>query len=280
MTQPPPSAAPPDPATQWPRFASELAQCMRFYSRLPVPRVPGEADPHAAPDFTTVVRVLPIAGAIINCTGALALGVALWLGLPSLAAATIAVAVLVLATGAFHEDGLADVADGFGGGHSVARKLEIMRDSGIGAYGGVALVLSIVLRLALLAALAERSGAGVAALALIASGAVSRAAGLVPVWALPNARTDGKSASVGRPTDRTMVIASLLALGIGLLLLVPSQGVERTVLAIGLAALVALPVCRLSRRMIGGQTGDVAGATTQLADLMLLMVLVARPDWG
>ncbi len=269
MTQSPPHAAPPESATQWPRIASELAQCLRVYSRLPVPRVPGEADPHAAPDFTTVVRVLPIAGAIINCTGALALGVAIWLGLPALVAATIAVAMLVLATGAFHEDGLADVADGFGGGHSVARKLEIMRDSGIGAYGGVALVLSIVLRIALLAALA-----------LIASGAVSRAAGLVPVWALPNARTDGKSASVGRPTDRTMAIASLLALGTGLLLLVPSQGVPRTVLAIGLAALVAWPVCRLSRRMIGGQTGDVAGATTQLADLMLLMALVARPAWG
>ena len=211
----------------------------------------------------------------------MALGVAIWLGLPALVAATIAVAMLVLATGAFHEDGLADVADGFGGGHSVARKLEIMRDSGIGAYGVAALVLSIVLRIALLAALAERSGAGAAALALdrvrrgVARGGPRAGVGAAQC-------TDGRQSAVGGtsdgPHDGYRVIAGRLAPAC--CCSCPRRACRGRCWPSASAALVAWPVCRLSRRMIGGQTGDVAGATTQLADLMLLMALVARPAWG
>ena len=125
--------------------------------------------------------------------------IALVLGLTALVA-------LVMTTGAFHEDGLADTADGFGGGAERARKLEIMKDSRIGTYGGVALILSLGLRWAALAILIERSSFGAAGL-LIAAAALSRPLGLMPLFALPPARTDGAASTAGRPTTDAFVTA-------------------------------------------------------------------------
>lgn len=254
-----------------------FAQCLRFYSRLPLGRVPGEVDPHALPDFTHVPRMLPFAGAVIGCVGAAALLLAARLGLPPFVSAACAVAALVAATGAFHEDGLADTADGFGGGVTPARKLEIMTDSRIGTYGAAALVLALMLRVALLAALVEAAGAAVTAIAVVAVAAVSRVAGLVPVWLLPHAKPDGKSAAVGRPTVETMILATIGALAIGLVLLTPGQGFPRAALALACAGAAVLPLVELSRRMIGGQTGDVAGAAQQVAEIAMLAALAARP---
>ncbi|MHB2167895.1 adenosylcobinamide-GDP ribazoletransferase [Alsobacter sp. R-9] len=254
-----------------------LAQCLRFYSRLPIPRMPGETDPHALPDFTRVVRMLPVAGALLGMVGALALAFAHGLGLPAALAATCAIAATVASTGAFHEDGLADTADGFGGGATPARRLEIMTDSRIGTFGGAALVLSLLGRVLLVAALVDQKGWGPAALAMVAAGAVSRVAGLGLIWHLPNAKPDGKSAAVGRPTDATMLHAAVLAAVIGLVLLLPAYGPVRAGFALALAAAVAIPLAALSRRMIGGQTGDVAGAATQASEIVLLLALVARP---
>ncbi len=254
-----------------------LAQCLRFYSRLSVPAVPGEGDPHALPDFARIPRMLPLAGAVIGLVGAAALVLALRLGLPPTVAAACAIAALVAATGAFHEDGLADTADGFGGGTTPARKLEIMTDSRIGTYGGAALVLSLMLRVTLLSALVAQSGGAVAALAIVAVAAVSRVAGLVPVWLLPNAKPDGKSAAVGRPTAETMVRAALLAGVIGMVLLTPAHGLVRSAVALALGVVAVWPLVELSRRMIGGQTGDVAGAAQQVSEIVMLAALAARP---
>lgn len=254
-----------------------FAQCLRFYSRLPLGRVPGEADPHALPDFTRIPRMLPFAGAVIGCVGAAALLVAARLGLPPLVAAACAVAALVAATGAFHEDGLADTADGFGGGVTRDRKLEIMTDSRIGTYGAAALVLALMLRVALIAALLQMAGAAVTAIAIVAVAAVSRVAGLIPVWLLPQAKPDGKSAAVGRPTLPTMASAAVGAAAIGLVLLTPGHGVLRAGLALVCAGAVVLPLVELSRRMISGQTGDVAGAAQQVAEIAMLAALAARP---
>ncbi len=134
----------------------DLAGCLRFYSRLPVPQLPGEPDPHRSPDFTTLPRMLPLAGLILALPAALVLAAGWAVGLGPFLAATLAVAVAVVATGALHEDGLADVADGFGGGATRERRLEIMRDSRIGAYGGAALVLALALRIGALATLLDR----------------------------------------------------------------------------------------------------------------------------
>lgn len=262
--------------TSGPSLLVEVAQCIRFYSRLPVPPLPSESDPHAVPDFTRIPRALPIAGAVIGLVGFLAITLAMVLRLPTAAAAAVAVAALVLATGAFHEDGLADTADGFGGGSTVQRRLEIMSDSRVGTYGATAIGLSLILRVTLIAALADRVGAGAAGLAIVAVASASRVVALGPLWLLPPAKPDGRSASVGRPSDTTMATAAALAAGIALLLLTPAFGLPRAGVSLIVAAASAWPILTLCRRLIGGQTGDVAGATQQVAEVAMLAVLASR----
>lgn len=252
----------------------DLAGCLRFYSRLPVPQLPGEPDPHRVPDFTALPRMLPLAGLILALPAALVLAVGWWIGLGPFLAATLAVAVMVLATGALHEDGLADVADGFGGGATLERRLEIMRDSRIGAYGGAALVLALALRIGALATLLDRTGYA-AATALILVAALSRLAALAPMVLLPPARPGGLSASVGRPNRASLWVALAIGLAValaGVILGLPLRGVA---LMIPCAGLAALALTRLARHMIGGQTGDVIGACQQIAEIAALLALVA-----
>ncbi|MDB5647906.1 adenosylcobinamide-GDP ribazoletransferase [Methylobacterium sp.] len=263
-----------DPAFPGAALAYDLAGCLRFYSRLPVPTLPGEGDPHAVPDFRTLPRMLPLAGAILALPGALVLLAAWGLGLGPFLAATLGVTAGVLVTGALHEDGLADVADGFGGGGNPARRLEIMRDSRIGAYGGVALMLSLALRIGALATLLDRGGS-LAALALVLAAALSRSAALAPLALLPPARTDGAGAAVGRPSRETLITAGALAVGLTLLALLLGLPPLGGILMLGSSALAALGVTALAHRSIGGQTGDVVGAAQQLAEIAALLGLVA-----
>lgn len=256
-------------------FPGDVVRCVRFYSRLPMPRLPGEADPHARPDFTRMPRALPIAALIVALPAAIVLWGALAIGLPALYAAALAIAVGAIVSGAFHEDGLADMADGFWGGHTPERRLEIMKDSRVGAFGGVALGLSLILRTIALGDLVPMLSAGGAAAVLLASSAISRTAGLVPLALLPPARPDGFSAAVGRPSMMTLVFAMALAVAIASLLGaagdLPGIGLA---IGIGLTGLVALGVTVLSRNLIEGQTGDVAGAVQQLSEIAMLTGLL------
>jgi adenosylcobinamide-GDP ribazoletransferase len=253
-------------------FLKDLYACLRFYSRLPAP---AGAVGHAMPDLRRAARALPAAGALIGACGAAALLAARALGIPALPAAACAIAALVVIGGALHEDGLADVADGFGGGGTRERKLEIMRDSRLGSYGAAALILSLVLRVGALASLTE-SGALLGAAALLAAGAVSRAAGLAPLMMLQRARADGAGAAALRPDLAALRFAAMLA---ALLSLLPAMGgvsLGRIALA-DLAALgAALLVTRLARRQIGGYTGDVLGAAQQAAEVAVLVLLSAK----
>jgi len=252
----------------------DLAGCVRFYSRLPVPQLPGEPDPHRSPDFTTLPRMLPLAGLILALPAALVLVAAWWIGLGPFLAATLAIAILVMATGALHEDGLADVADGFGGGATRERRLEIMRDSRIGAYGGAALVLALALRIGALATLLDRTGTA-AATALTLAAALSRVAALAPMVLLEPARPGGLSAAVGRPDRASLATALGLGLALALaacLLGLPFGGVALMILGAGLAA---LGMTAMAREKIGGQTGDVIGACQQVAEIAALLALVA-----
>ncbi len=250
---------------------------VRFYSRLPVPRLPFEADAHAPPDFRRAPRMLPLAGLLIGLPGALVLALGTALGLPPLVAAALAVAASTLATGAFHEDGLADTFDGLGGGWTPERRLEIMRDSRIGSYGGAALMLALIARVACLAALAERGGMLTAAV-MLAGAALSRPIALLPLALLPPARPDGASAQVGRPSRE--IVALSIAVGLLLAGLVAALGgapVPGAILGFAIGLVAAWILTRWSARAIGGQTGDVAGACQQLAEVAIyvgmLMVL-------
>jgi len=248
---------------------ADVATFLRFYSRLPI-----GAGAHAPLDFGRMAPALPIAGAAIGAIGATALVVACICHLPSLVCALVAVAVVVLATGALHEDGLADVADGFGGGATRETKLAIMRDSRIGAYGVLALCFSIFLRVAALASIFERS-VTLAALALVFAGAMSRVSGLAPMLWLAPARVEGLGATVAAPSRGTWLRACLFAAALGLAPWLAGAGAGQIALAIAAAFAAVALIVNLSKIQIGGYTGDVLGAAQQLAEIAILAALSA-----
>ncbi|MDQ0471014.1 adenosylcobinamide-GDP ribazoletransferase [Labrys wisconsinensis] len=256
-------------------YPASVARALRFWSRLPLPVLPFEIDPHAPPVMTVLAPAAPAAGALIGLLGALVLALAHGLGLPAWPAAIAAVAALVLATGALHEDALADVADGFGGGGTIVRKLEIMKDPRLGSYGAAALSLALLAKVALLGELLARHGPWRAAAALVAAAAMARIAGLWPLVALPPARVDGAGAAAGMLAPRPWRVGAGIGAGIAVVLVLPACGWLPAVLAPAAALATAWGVARLADRQIGGQTGDVCGAATGLAELAFLAVALA-----
>lgn len=250
-------------------FAETLV-ALRFLTRLPIPFV-RTVD---LPPLAEGMRFFPLAGAVIGAIASATLIGANMLGLPSLLAAALALAVGVLVTGALHEDGLADVADGFGGGRSREDRLEIMRDSRIGTYGTIALCLTFLARAAIYETLSGAQPLTILAL-LASSAAFSRALVVDLLWATRPARSDGLSVFAGRPGKRSALF-SLLTGGIGTaaavgLVLSP----EIAVIAIIAGGLVLAGMRALAMRQIGGQTGDVCGAVQVMAELAMLTVFAA-----
>jgi adenosylcobinamide-GDP ribazoletransferase len=255
-----------------------ILTALRFYSRLAIPVLRFERSPHAPLDLARVpaAAAVAIAGALVALVGGAVLYMAAAAGLPPLLSALLALAALVLATGALHEDGLADTADGFGGGRTRERRLEIMRDSRIGSFGAIALILSLALRATALAVLLERLGAAGAALSLIAVAPVSRVAGLLPLRLLAPARVDGAAAAATAPTALSMTVASGAAVAIAAALLW-TAGLPAAWIAVACAVALAMgwATSLLARAMLGGHTGDVAGAAQQAAEVGMLVALVA-----
>jgi adenosylcobinamide-GDP ribazoletransferase len=228
-----------------------------------------EVRPWGAADLAASAPWFPVIGAAVGLAGGIAYGLAASLGLPPLPAAAVSLAAIIWLTGALHEDGLADAADGLGGGRTREDKLAIMRDSRIGSYGALALVLALLARAGALAALAEPLAV---AAALIAAGALSRAALPPAMAALSQARPDGLAASAGRPHPLRAAAAVLIAALIAVLLL--GTAAPAALIA---GALGALAIALLARRQVGGYTGDVLGAVQQLAEIGALFgILAAR----
>ncbi|MBX9757699.1 MAG: adenosylcobinamide-GDP ribazoletransferase [Beijerinckiaceae bacterium] len=257
------------------QLIEDILVCLRFWSRIPVPVLAREKEPHGMPDFARVCRMLPVAGAIIGLVGALVFIGARLLGLPGAVAAGLALTALVLATGAFHEDGLADTADGLGGGQTRQRKLEIMKDSRIGTFGGAALVLSLGLRWSALTAIDAAQGPIAAAAAIIAIAGLSRMAGLIPAIALEPARAEGAAQAAGAPSTSSFVIGMVLAIVIAHALTLETSGPLRAIAGIAAALAGAWIMTRIARRQIGGQTGDIAGASQQIAEIAFLLALAS-----
>ncbi|WP_136635426.1 adenosylcobinamide-GDP ribazoletransferase [Pseudooceanicola onchidii] len=205
----------------------------------------------------------PLTGLVVGGLAVAVGAVAMWAGLSAGAAAVLMLVTQVMATGGLHEDGLADTADGLWGGWTRDRRLEIMRDSRIGSYGVIALVLALLLRWTAVVQLIAVGHWGV----VVAAAVVSR--GVLPgVMALvPNARQDGLSRGVGRPTPVRACVALVLALALALLL--TGDGIVAIVVAVVLAwVLVRIAVAR-----IGGQTGDILGAIQVVAEIGVLLAL-------
>ncbi|PCH70994.1 MAG: adenosylcobinamide-GDP ribazoletransferase [Rhodobacteraceae bacterium] len=239
----------------------DLAVAFALLTRLPLPHLPDSGFANQARAGWAFGLVGAVVGLIAGVVGLFAM----WLGLPDAAAAGLALMAMIVVSGAMHEDGLADTVDGLWGGWTVERRLEIMKDSAIGTYGVLALIMSLGLRWG---AIAELLPHGIGP--LIAAGAVSR--GLLPavMAALPHARRDGLARSVGAP-DRRVAIAAA-AVGGGLALVV--AGVSAVLLGV-LAAIGVALVARIARAKIGGQTGDILGACQQAAEITVLLGLVA-----
>jgi adenosylcobinamide-GDP ribazoletransferase len=242
--------------------AQELKASLAFCTRLPLARTtPEKAIAKAA-------WALPLAGLVVGLIGALVYALSHRLGLPAWPAAALTVAATLVVTGALHEDGLADTADGFGGGNTRQQKLDIMRDSRTGAYGVCALVLSLLLRVAALASLADTHAV---VWALVGSHSAARATMPVLTWLMPPARGDGLSHDAGRPPGESVAAAAAIAFVVLLFCLYPGRAVIAALLLVAVIALMAW----LSMRQIDGQTGDVVGALEQVAEIVVLLVAVA-----
>ncbi|MBT5920432.1 MAG: adenosylcobinamide-GDP ribazoletransferase [Alphaproteobacteria bacterium] len=245
------------------RYWQEFLFVLGFFTRLPIHRLTDVNSVEWRGRLGELSWAIPAVGAAIGLAGACVFLAASAFGLTAWLSATLAVLAQVAITGALHEDGLSDVADGFGGGATKQRKLEIMRDSRIGAYGVVAIVLALMLRAGAITDIQN------VAFVLIVSGAVSRAGMVAAMAVLPSARDDGLGATAGKPGSG-FFIAIGIAAGLSLILL----GVDATMIA----ALVVFPVwfglCKLAERQIGGQTGDVLGACQQVCELAFLIAMV------
>ena len=241
----------------------ELHLALLFSTRLPLPPM----DKGMPGGLARAMRFFPIAGVVVGAIGAAVYALAHLL-LPPALAAVLALAASAWTTGCLHEDGLADLADGFGGGADKPRKLEIMRDSRIGTYGLVAVALALMLRAGALAALGSPwRVAG----ALIAAHALGRAAMPLVMQLMRPARSDGLGANAGQPERLDAAIAAAIALVIaGVVLPIPAA-----LLAVVAALLASAAVVGLALHHLGGHTGDVLGAVEQAAETFALLGVVA-----
>ena len=240
-----------------PRPLDDLLTGFALLTRLPLP---GHVSRGAA-----AAGSWPVVGLVVGALAALSGWLVVTAGLSAGPAAVLVLAVQVLLTGGLHEDGLADTADGLWGGRTRERRLEIMRDSRIGSYGVVALVLALLARWSVTVQVLAYAHWG----ALVAAAVLSR--GVLPgVMALVRpARQDGLSRGVGRPS--VAVAAAAAGLAVVLAVLVAGWGVLPAVAACGV---VAVGMTRIAVTRIGGQTGDILGAVQVLAEICVLFVLV------
>ncbi len=243
--------------------SGDMAAAFSLLTRLPI-----SADHEDTTSRTAAASwAWPLVGAALGALAASGAIVVGWFGAPNEVAAVLALAILAGVTGAMHEDGLADCADGLGGGKTRESRLEIMRDSRIGAFGAVALVLALLARWSGVSGLID---AGSLFWPMIAIGAVSRLPMIGVMFLVPPAREDGLSANVGLPEPASMAGA----LGISLILCLLALGWGGFLLMFW-ALLAPVPLIWAANRLIGGQTGDVLGGTQQLAEIAALSTALA-----
>ena len=241
----------------------DILTAVGLLTRVPVPYV--EHDTTNRPEAST--WAYPVAGLVVALLALIVGSVAKWFGLGAEIIAALMLTVMVICTGAMHEDGLADSADGLWGGWTQDRRLEIMKDSRIGTYGVIALVLGLLIRWIALTALVEN---GVMWAGVIVAAVTSRVPMVALMHLMTNARGKGLSASVGRPDKTTLGYAVIIGLAVSALF----TGLAVIPLFIFLCAISAACYA-IANTKIGGQTGDILGASQQLAEITALIVLAS-----
>lgn len=256
------------------KIGAELLTSIRIafglLTRIPV----GELGNSPSGGIGRSTPYFPIVGLFVGGIGAGVLFGSTAINLPPAISAGLAILALILATGAIHEDGLADSADGLGLNRPAARTLEIMRDSRIGVFGVIAIAASLGLRWAALTAIVAVS-VEQGALILIAAAVTSRALMPVIMKIMSPARTNGLAHDAGQP--QTIQVAA----GIFITAVILWAGLEigLALLSTGIAAIAVTCFCLFVHRRIGGQTGDVLGASQQIAEISIPLVSVAYLGW-
>jgi adenosylcobinamide-GDP ribazoletransferase len=237
---------------------------VRFFTRLPVPAWVG----HSSEALNRSARYFPAVGLVIGGIGGLVYAAATYLW-PQPVAVLLAMAATVYATGAFHEDGLADMVDGLGGGWEKQRILEIMKDSRVGSYGVVAMMLALLGKFTLLNSL---DGALVPC-ALLAGHAVSRFCSTALLATMDYVREDllAKAKPLAMRISGGEMLVALLFAGVSLAWLPTEKALAGCVLA----ALATLWLAAKFRRWLGGYTGDCLGATQQVSEIAFYLGLLA-----
>ena len=233
---------------------------LQFFTRLPVPRWVGY-DPRW---LSQAARYFPAVGLAVGILIALVYVLATLL-LPQAVAVLLSMVAGLLLTGAFHEDGFADTCDGFGGGSTPERVLEIMKDSRIGAYGAIGIMLMLALKATTLATLPPATVVA----ALVLAHPLSRLCAVSLIWRMTYVRDEGKSKPIAeRMSTREFGIAMMSVIPVLLLVLI-SGWIPFAGLVMGglLAAAGLFWMTRICQRRLGGYTGDCLGAVQQLTEL-------------
>ncbi|HEX5610558.1 MAG TPA: adenosylcobinamide-GDP ribazoletransferase [Solirubrobacterales bacterium] len=243
-----------------------LAVSLLTVAPVPVRDRGGEAPGAlASPKLGPAAPWFPLVGAVIGAfAGGIRVGAAPLVG--TSVASVLALIALVAVTGALHQDGLADCSDGLGVRGDRERRLTVMRDSALGAFGVLALIGWALLFVTALAALDD----GEAILALIAAAALARWAALLHAAAAPPARSNGLGASFS-PSRNALAIATIAALALAFL----TGGALPGLAAVGGALLATALLTLWSRHTLGGRTGDTLGGTVAVAEVVVLLALVA-----
>jgi adenosylcobinamide-GDP ribazoletransferase len=243
--------------------AADFLAAVQFLTRIPLPYPPYSPD-----SLTRAVKFFPVAGLLVGSAAGL-LHLLLAPHLPRLVTALLVITFLVLITGCFHEDGLADTADGFGGGWNREQVLVILKDSRIGSYGGTALALSLLARVVLLASLplAHILQYLITAHVLCRWTTLPLSYYLAPARVQTDAPVASQGARIARLTTRgTLTAGSVFSLAVSILALQ-----SHATPAIAAALLVTLLSGLYYQRRLGGITGDCFGATNQLAEIAVYL---------
>ncbi len=251
-------------------FCGDILRATAFLSRLPVPARFFEGHDGR---MGGLAGAFALSGLLLSLPAALLAALLIAGDAPPLLSAFLVLGLQTLVTGALHEDGFADCADGLGGGRDRDRALAIMKDSRIGAYGVIALVLGFGLRASALSALMDVATPLFVALAFLLAQAVSRAAMAWHWQALPSARPGGVADSAGLPEHGSVLVCIGTVLLAALVFVVLDLPLLPVVVAVLLAGVVTAGFSRFVRRKIGGHTGDTIGATQQLAEMAVLVAL-------
>ncbi|MFC3109740.1 adenosylcobinamide-GDP ribazoletransferase [Undibacterium arcticum] len=241
---------------------------LQFFTRLPIPRWVG----FDAGWLQHAARYFPAVGLVVGTITAAVYTLALQFWPPAVAVLLSTIASIYL-TGAFHEDGFADVCDGFGGGMTPARVLEIMQDSRVGAYGAIGIALLLGLKCVTLTAIPSTR---VAAL-LLAAHPLSRLLAVGLVWRLDYVKADGKAKPLAQHMTGVEFSIALFSAVVVMAALMLCGAIDWRMLASGsaLAVLAALWLARVFVRCIGGYTGDCLGAVQQFSELAFYLGALA-----